>query len=367
MSNGHYQEPKDMAGEGSHQTEVPIDPRLLAPVQEWNQQCQPTEQLDNHAAESSPISFGDPDMGVNSRPAGNTSVPQPTYHPLGISSTYLPPTSSAGVSNLGNIFNPTAPAFVQNAQTFYQPAPTFGQAAPSTAQIAPAYGQNAPAYGQNVPAYGQNVPAYGQVAPNFGQAAPTAVQMTHQHNLNYANSAQALAHLPTDIWTCPSNDATLPSSQAEREAWVEKLVDAICNVQNVEDKVDNSFKVSWFDPTTGVLSNHYSMEDKEEVAWKILDLAVNLHGYNSSVLHSLDQETLWKHAKATQTWTFKERMDRIIQLLTRSKGRCEMLLDDTGFHAVVGNPAAMLSALVMNTKENDRRQTNLTNSRANET
>lgn len=344
MSNYHSQKPEDMVGEGFHPTEGNIDPRLLTPVHEWNQRSQPSEQLDYQPAESSPISFHDPDMSVGSSPARNAFVPQQTYQPSGINTIYIPPTSSAGGSNLGNIVDPTAPTFSQAGQTFYQPAPTSGQ---------------------NVPKFGQIGPNFGQGAPSSGQTAPIAGQPANPYNLHFLNSAQAQANMPADIWTCPRNDATWPSSLAEREAWVEKLLDAICNVHNVEDRADNAFKASWFDPTTGVYSNSFSMEDKEDVAWKIVELAVNLHGRDSSVLHSLDQETLWKHARATQDWTFKERMERIVQLLTRSKSRCEMLLSDTGFHAVVGNPAAMLSALVINSKENDQRQAHLTSANPN--
>ncbi|KAF2029451.1 hypothetical protein EK21DRAFT_112826 [Setomelanomma holmii] len=167
-----------------------------------------------------------------------------------------------------------------------------------------------------------------------------------------ANAAQPLRH-----WTAPTVDATLPTSDLERRQWVVKLVDALNNATNVFDAPSRITK-RWLSSPP-----YYTDMAKELVAWKILGLTEAVQTKGSSALISFDT-TFWKNAAKSRAWTFVERMNKIIELLTCSKARCEKLLAGLGLQLVIANSDVVLRTTKDNGKQNYRRQAILVAGRA---
>jgi hypothetical protein len=161
---------------------------------------------------------------------------------------------------------------------------------------------------------------------------------------------------PARDW-CPTQlDATIPTIDIQRQEWVLKLVNAINNTTNVYDKRSNAFKKHWEAP-------YYSAADKEMVAWDILDLVEPLHRTGPTVLTSFDKN-FWAKANVTRDWTFEHRMNKIVELLTCSKARCEKMLANKGFQVVVANSEILLTTTAGNSVHNGKRQITLEKGRA---
>lgn len=91
------------------------------------------------------------------------------------------------------------------------------------------------------------------------------------------------------------------------------------------------------------------------IAWDIFALAEGLHCTGSSVLVSFDKK-FWKKAAQTQAWTFAERMEKIVELLSRSKSPCEKLFAGGGLQAIVAMPEVLLQSTRVNVVHNVKRQ-----------
>jgi hypothetical protein len=135
-----------------------------------------------------------------------------------------------------------------------------------------------------------------------------------------------------------------------------KLVNAITNTTNIYDKPSNAYKKHWEAP-------FYSTADKEMVSWDILGLVESLHRIGPTVLSSFD-EGFWAKANVTRDWTFEQRMNKIVELLTCSKARCEKMLANKGFQIVVANPETVYTSTAGNSFNNRKRQTTLEKGRA---
>ncbi len=169
--------------------------------------------------------------------------------------------------------------------------------------------------------------------------------------LNYDDSKRAY---PTPDWRCPRIDPTIPTTDAQRRGWVVRLVRAVNNVHNVHDKDGKVFEKRWYHPVTGP-SNFFSREAREMICWNILDMTERLHHQGPGVLKSLDP-VFWKQAARSKDWTFQERMDHIIEILTVSKSRCDKLFAGFPMDAVVGHPQVLVQSTKGNAKQNKRRQ-----------
>ena len=189
------------------------------------------------------------------------------------------------------------------------------------------------------------------------------VPHTRQSNgLFFSNFEEAMSIFPSPSWRCPANDITIPNADQQRQAWALKLLNAVNNTENVHDKQGVVFRKRWYSPSTGP-SNFYSPTDKEILCWDILDLAERLHRHGPGVFQSFDS-IFWKHAAKTRDWTFRERADKIIELLASSKARCEKLLAGLSLRMIVANPTVLISSTKGNAKQNGRRQTFLEAGRA---
>lgn len=213
---------------------------------------------------------------------------------------------------------------------------------------------------------------YNQIRPQYDHsqniASSCAVQKKGESRTQQANGLlftsleEAVAAIPLPTWQCPANDNTIPSTDEARQEWVTKLLNAMNNVKDVNDKQGLVFKKHWFDSSRGT-SDFYSVIDKEIICWDILDLAERLHRQGPHVLNSFDP-TFWVQAAKTRGWTFQKRIQSIVDLLMYSKSRCEKLLGGAGLQPVVTNPIGLKSATKGNLKQNRKRQALLEAGRA---
>jgi hypothetical protein len=174
------------------------------------------------------------------------------------------------------------------------------------------------------------------------------------HSLQFWNLSIAISTIPSRVWSSPSSDPSIPRDDAGRQYWVLKLLNAINNTIYVYDARGQIFQKRW-NLTVDPPSDHYSAADKEMVAWDILVLTESLHRKGPSVLLSFDKE-FWNKATKTESWTFAERMNKIVELLSFSKSRCEKVLGGTGVQTVVANPEILIKTTKGNLRQNGKRQ-----------
>jgi hypothetical protein len=212
---------------------------------------------------------------------------------------------------------------------------------------------NAPsAYGPKL--FGQQGHATAlQQQSNAQPAAPTV----HPANM-YKTFEEAVADISPPSWNCLQNDNTIPVTEADSQQWVLRLKAAVNNTTNVHDDTDSaSFKKRWHDPITGP-STYYPEMDRELLCWQIHILAEDMHRIGPSVLLSFDP-TFWENAEKTKTWTFQERMNEIIDLLTHYKSRVDTLMGGGSIQTVVAHPRDLLILAQGDKKANNKRQAQL--------
>ncbi|KAI4650601.1 hypothetical protein J4E93_002958 [Alternaria ventricosa] len=233
------------------------------------------------------------------------------------------------------------------------------------------YGNNYVKYGNMSPhiGYAQDTPAVNPIfapqysAQQFDQHSVVAPPNTHRGTQSYAHSAhpsemyasldEAMAAMPSPDWSPPFNDDTLPTSDARRQQWVQRLLDAVNNVKYTQGNKGKDFQKRWSDPVTGP-SNYYLFLNKLILCWKIEDLVERLHRFGPSVLHSFD-DNFWESAGRTRGWTFQHRMNQITELLAVSKTRCDSLLGGSTLQNIVANPGERAVATRTQARQNAKR------------
>ncbi|KAH7092501.1 hypothetical protein FB567DRAFT_588775 [Paraphoma chrysanthemicola] len=188
-------------------------------------------------------------------------------------------------------------------------------------------------------------------APGPAQATQPYEPDVPAYNLHYVDQASDILAVETlHHWCAPCPDASIPTTDVERQGWVSKLVNAINNRMNVFDAPSLTFNKRWISDTS-----YYCPASKEIEAWNVLSLAELLSTTGKTALLSFDPIAC-KHAAKTRSWTFSERMERIIELLTCSKARCEKLLAGLGAQMLVGNPDTIMRMTKCNGIQNKKRQ-----------
>jgi hypothetical protein len=179
-------------------------------------------------------------------------------------------------------------------------------------------------------------------------------QCNSYYDIRFPNLSAAISTIPPRVWSFRPSDSSIPTNDVDRQYWVLKLLIAINNIADVYDSRGPIFQKRWNAVTNGP-SNHYSAADKEMVAWDILALAESLHQNGPSAFLSFDKD-FWNKAVKTESWTFEERMNKIVELLSSSKSRCEKVLGGTSVHIVVANPDILIKTTKVNSRQNGRRQ-----------
>lgn len=128
----------------------------------------------------------------------------------------------------------------------------------------------------------------------------------------------------------PTKDDTLPSTEAERTAFVANLLHAMMDVRQAEDAISPTvdFWYVWLKPSLeGKYS--YSERDMEWVCRKLVSIAEGLHNHGLGATEIFCPRTIQK-AQAAREMTFKQRIDKLAELMRKSKARCNnFLLNNT--------------------------------------
>ncbi|KAL6704456.1 hypothetical protein ACN47E_008200 [Coniothyrium glycines] len=212
-----------------------------------------------------------------------------------------------------------------------------------------------------VPSFGRDM----QQFPNWNAQMTEAVPGTSAAGVGVQQAAQplltggdVLGHSPTlrprdDVqWHAPSPDASIPTTPAQQLFYVQTLLNAILSVEKMHDRPTPALLRRWCSPST---APYYSPTVLDALAHRILDFTVCLHTQGSSAFTSHDPNFL-RHAARTSGWTLAQRLNRVAEVLSCSKSRCEKLLGGLHVQSVVGNPDKVLKTMRGNVVQNGRRQ-----------
>ncbi|KAJ8118694.1 hypothetical protein OPT61_g381 [Boeremia exigua] len=166
----------------------------------------------------------------------------------------------------------------------------------------------------------------------------------------YFTSAQAAAAVNMiTYWEPPTDDDTIPTTQAEREAWVIRLMASIKNnrgcLKTNEQKDSQSFLRRWADGAT-----FFPATAVEAVAWKILQLAIDVH--RQGWANPIPEPKLREDIYYSMLFSFEDRMKFIETVLQLSKSTCEDLIKGNRLDEIVGCPHVVFERIHGNNKSN---------------
>ncbi|KAH6639180.1 hypothetical protein C7974DRAFT_469759 [Boeremia exigua] len=151
-------------------------------------------------------------------------------------------------------------------------------------------------------------------------------------------------------WTPPFPDPTIPTTQAERSAYVLLMLNAFLDTSECKDNLTGrSFSKRW---TT---SNYYKVEEMEKVCWSLLDFAVRLHTHGPAASSMYCPVTLKKMRKSRKL-DFQQRIDAVCNMMKFSKAYCDTLMKGEGIEALVGAPKQKMICAKTMVDQNMRRQ-----------
>jgi len=93
---------------------------------------------------------------------------------------------------------------------------------------------------------------------------------------------------------------------------------------------------------------------------KLVDLAIELHTHGPAVFRCYDPNQNAKYKAGFKRMTFAQRIDKIVELLLRSKSRVNDLMKHKGMDDVVGFPDELIKDSVRDHEHNNKRADNLT-------
>ncbi|KAJ4991151.1 hypothetical protein SVAN01_03279 [Stagonosporopsis vannaccii] len=173
-----------------------------------------------------------------------------------------------------------------------------------------------------------------------------------RNGLFFTNTQEAESVNKITYWEPPANDNTIPTTQAEREAWVVKLLVAIRNnegcLKTNNDKDSSAFVRRW-----GNDAGYYSTTALEATAWKLEQLGLDVH--QQGWLDAIPEPKLREDIYYSMCFTFEERMNLVIKVLEISKPTCEDLLKGNRFHEIVGCPQVVFERVIGNNKSNNHK------------
>lgn len=160
----------------------------------------------------------------------------------------------------------------------------------------------------------------------------------------------------SNIWQPIPNDASMPYSPEHQQFYTRKLLAAIISTSQSEDRMCNAMRVRWaYISSYSPSSSAFLLSTLEHLAWRLLSFAIALHTHGSSALSS-HSRILLLNAYKERTLSFEQRIQKVCEVLARSKSRCEKLLG--GLHAqfVVACPETCRARIRNNGKQNGNRQ-----------
>ncbi|KAJ4319213.1 hypothetical protein N0V94_004002 [Neodidymelliopsis sp. IMI 364377] len=199
------------------------------------------------------------------------------------------------------------------------------------------------------PASVQPAPAQVQSQNQTAQVAPNPTNRLQFTSFRAAKAAMKTRNVPND-WRAPTPDATIPTTNLQRQHWVSELLQAFESTEKPKDnKSGFSFVKRW------AALGYYQPAEMEKVCWLMLDLAERLHARGPSVMNIYDQDAL-KKLKSSRNLTFEQRVRAICDMLRLSKFLCDNLMKGEGIEMLVGAPKQKMSGAITMSVQNRRRQ-----------
>lgn len=167
--------------------------------------------------------------------------------------------------------------------------------------------------------------------------------------LFFDSAAEAMyANLDTiDHWAPPKSNPSIPTTHAEKVALIKELVSAIMNTDNclTTNSDDAAYQERW-----GPNSTFYHASQIEVVAWRLLQLMIDIHQRGWSV--TLSDPKQRDDVCLSMKFTFSERMNILLKVLRISKSTCEALIKGNRFAELVGCPHVVFERVHGNNSSN---------------
>jgi hypothetical protein len=152
-------------------------------------------------------------------------------------------------------------------------------------------------------------------------------------------------------WHPPKSDATIPTSDEEMREVVTDLVFAMSSTEFAADsEANNALKTRWL---PGKL--FYNQEKIVLRCWQLAETAKNLHLKGPSALQCFDHKYAQSEFAKTKSWTFRERVDTMINLLATRKSRCDALMKGDQIDVFVAAPGKLLKTATQNAPNNAKK------------
>jgi hypothetical protein len=152
-------------------------------------------------------------------------------------------------------------------------------------------------------------------------------------------------------WKPPRGDDTIPKSEEDMKKIVTDLVFAMSSTEFAADsEANNALKTRWL---PGKL--FYKKEKIVLRCWQLAEIAKRLHEEGPSALYCFDDRYSRSEFAKTQSWTFQERMDVMINLLATRKSRCDALMKGDQIDVFVGAPGKLLKTATQNAPNNAKK------------
>lgn len=156
-----------------------------------------------------------------------------------------------------------------------------------------------------------------------------------------------------------NHDPSLPTTWAAKSVHVLRLKKAMIDTSLAEDSRGTSWQKRWAKSPDELYYDHRGIE---AACWELIDKAVELHQHGIGILNCYDGDQTRKYAKS-QGLSFQERVDKIVELVMKSKDRVNTLMKHDGFDTVVAQPDRLIPTSTANRGFNKTRADHLKRAR----
>ncbi|KAF1937454.1 hypothetical protein EJ02DRAFT_426604 [Clathrospora elynae] len=172
-------------------------------------------------------------------------------------------------------------------------------------------------------------PALSHLSPDqllVQQAQPPTQPLANTTpRLQFANREQAHArkHARNLGWQPPSNDRTIPQTDAQRALYVQRLMSGILDISHTKE-TSKPFQNRW-KSKIAIGKLHYEIDDVETVCWDLIYITERLHRQGPSTLSIFDKTSLG-HVEKSRGSTFAQRVNAMIGLARETKASVDSLM-----------------------------------------
>lgn len=215
-------------------------------------------------------------------------------------------------------------------------------------------------------------------APDAGAFAGYT-PLPNEHGMYFDDDIH-VSQAPDGLQWPPRDDPSLPTDSSSRRQVVKELLAAMNDVSSMKDQIGDIIVRRWLpedylarEEEKGELADDdewlaykasavdkfYKPWMKEKVCWEVATVLEKLYREGTHFVNILDPGLL-EEATKTREQTFLERKEKLIDLLTHFKSRCDKLLRGTCTHEYVLVINKIVKESNANKINNDRRQKDLT-------